>query len=107
MKTHQELIPDNIKSELEEILKPINPELYDTAVKFLVSELKAMFRELSEHRSSTEANAREVLARRQERVLVKLQELFDGYQVQIEEAFRLMSELMQEQFNKQKGKKYL
>ena len=106
-KRQVDLIPKKVSEELNAILRPLNPVACDAAIRFLADEITQMFRELSEHRSSTEGKARQVLSRRELRVLRKIEELFPDEQSVIEDAYKLMIEVLEQQFNRQRGRKYL
>lgn len=103
----EELIPDWLTSDLEGIFDEVDPEATDTVIKFLVSELKLMFRELSEMRSAEEGDAREVLSRHEVRVLKKLEELFPEYPSMVQDAFAKIIDFFEYKFKQQKGMKYL
>ncbi|MBD3312325.1 hypothetical protein GF352_02625 [archaeon] len=103
----EELIPERVTSELKEIFDPVSPEATDSVIKFLVSELKSMFRELSEMRSAEEDDAREVLSRHEVGVLKKLEELFPEYPSRVQDAFALMTGVIEDKFERQRGMKYL
>ena len=102
-----ELVPKRVTNELSEVLDPISPELTDNVVNFAVNELKKLFRELSEHRSSSEGKARQVLSRYQERLLTKLGDELPEREVQVEKAYELLNNVYVKHFENQKGKKYL
>lgn len=106
-KQQQDLIPKKTSDKIKEILRPLGPDACEAAVIFLADEITQMFRELSEKRSASEGEARQVLSRREARLLNKLQELFPEAQSQIEDAYALMREVLEMQFDRQKGKKYL
>lgn len=107
MPKHKELVPEKAANKLHEMLNPIDPQRAQSLIVFLVNELKEMFRELSEHRSSTEGKARQVLARRQTRLLDKIDELFpEAGQSVVEAAYSVASEVLTNHFDRQRGKKY-
>ena len=103
----QDLIPKKTSESIKEILRPLNPDACEAAIIFLTDEINQMFRELSEKRSASEGAARQVLARREARVLAKLQELFPEAQAQVEDVYALMRNVIETHFERQKGKKYL
>jgi len=98
-----DLIPKKVSDELKEAL---GQGVGEPVIRFLADEITQMFRELSEHRSMTEVKARSILARREERLLVKLNELVSNDDI-ILLVYPLLRSVIEKQFERQEGKKYL
>jgi len=102
-KRQVELIPEKVSDEVKAMM---DPEGATKAIRFLADEVTQMFRELSEHRSQTEGHARQILSRRQTRLLNKLHELFPDNPSIVESAYGLMAPVLETHFERQRGKKF-
>ncbi len=102
-----ELIPRHVIDDVNEMLRPLNPNAADSLLRYVADELTSMFRELSEERSADEGKARLVLSRKEERLFEKLNELLPGEQSLIEELFKVLRPVFEQHFENQRGRKYL
>lgn len=98
-----DLVPKKVSDGLKDVL---GLSVGESIIRFLADEITQMFRELSEHRSMTEVKARSILARREERLLVKLSDLVSNDDLVID-VYAILRSVMEGHFDSQRGKKYL